>query len=379
MRAIGRAILNFCQKADMFLLGTCLLATGYGMVLISSAGRALEGGAEPLLIKQAAACGLGVVLFIIFSLIDIQLYTHLWKWLIGFNIGFIALLFPFGEGEKGNPSWLRFSFLPFDIQPAEVVKVSFVILLAFHMYMLRDKLNQFWPMMSVVAHVGGMVGLILLASEDLGVAFIYVFAFVCMAVAAGVRFWWFLAAGLLGAGSIPIVWQLLSDRRRLRLLSFFSQDADPTGLGWQLRQSKIAFIRGDLWGLGLYNGPQTQSDIIPEQYNDFILSAAGEELGFLGSLLVLGLLLVIIFRVLWMATKANNGYGAMICAGMAGILIFQTFENIGMCIGLAPIIGVTLPFFSYGGTSLISMYAAMGIVSSIKMRPMPSWIRDRGR
>ncbi|MCL2085165.1 MAG: FtsW/RodA/SpoVE family cell cycle protein, partial [Oscillospiraceae bacterium] len=143
-------------------------------------------------------------------------------------------------------------------------------------------------------------------------------------------------------------------------------------------QSKRAFGNGGLLGTGLYAGPQTQSFRIPEQQTDFIFTVAGEELGFFAATAIMALLLVVVARCLYMATKAQNGYGALICIGVAGFMIFQIFENIGMCIGLTPIIGVTLPFFSYGGSSLVSSFAALGVVSSIKMRPYPRWIRDRG-
>jgi len=378
IKEVKRLVKDFFKKADMFMLAFCLLSTAYGMVLISSAARTTAAGARPFLIRQGQACILGIVIFIVITLIDLRIYTKLWKWLLGFNIGFILLLIPFGRGDRGNTSWLRFDFLPFDIQPAEVVKVTFVLLLGYQMYLLRDRINGFLPMLSILGHMGAMVGLILFVSGDLGVAFIYMFAFVCMAVIGGVNIIWFLSGGLLLGVSTPIIWNYgLNDIQRERVLNFFSPESDPLGLGWQVLQSKLALTRGNLIGTGLYKGPQTQSAMIPEQHTDSIFTVAGEELGFLGAMGVIILLLVIIGRCLYMAGKAPTAYGSIVCVGIAGIMIFQVFENLLMNVGITPIIGVTLPFFSYGGSSLISMYAAMGLISSVKYHPVPRWIKDR--
>lgn len=346
------------------------------MVLISSAAR--SAGARPYLIRQGIACGIGIVLFIVITLVDLRVYTSLWKWILGFNVGFIALLLPFGQGENGNTSWLRFNFLPFDIQPAEIVKITFVLLLAYQMYYLRDKINGLLPMLSILAHIGVMAGLILAASNDFGVMCIYIFAFVCMAIVAGVNIIWFLAGGLSAIPALLIVWNyVLNDTRRNRIIIFFSPESDPLNKGWQVIQSKLALTKGNLIGSGLYKGTQTQTGMIPAQHTDSIFTVAGEELGFLGSMGVVILLLLIIGRCLYMATKAPSGYSSVVCAGIAGIMIFQVFENLCMNVGLTPIIGITLPFFSYGGSSLISMFAAMGIISSVKYHPYPRWIRDR--
>ena len=378
MRELNRGIRDFFLKADMFLFVTGLVCSGYGLLLISTAANVLPNGARPYLITQSAALGIGVAAFIVFSFIDVKTYIRFWKWLAGFNVAMLLLLIPFGVSRGGNKSWLSFSWLPFDIQPAEVVKISFVILMALHMYALKDKLNRPLPFLSLVAHLGVMTGLILGISRDLGVAFIYVFAFFCMLVGAGVKPRWFVALGLAVGGAAPLLWNWMGETLQMRVLYFFYPEADPTNWGWHILQSKKAFTNGGLLGTGLYNGPQTQSLRIPEQQTDFIFTAAGEELGFFAALAIILLLTAVAGRCLYVAAKAQNGYSSLICIGIAGTLIFQIYENIGMCVGLTPIIGVTLPFYSYGGSSMVSTFAALGIVSSVKMRPYPSWIRDRG-
>jgi rod shape determining protein RodA len=145
---------------------------------------------------------------------------------------------------------------------------------------------------------------------------------------------------------------------------------------WQAHQSVRAITGGGFTGQGLGNGRLTQSRGIPEQHTDFIFSAAGEELGFLGCLLIIALLVAIITRCFYIGVKSNNPLGLLVCTGLAAKLIAQAFENIGMCLGLLPVIGITLPFFSYGGSSLVTCFAAMGIVSGIKMRPKPIRFRN---
>ena len=194
---------------------------------------------------------------------------------------------------------------------------------------------------------------------------------------AGLSFKW-IGAGLLAVtGVSPILWRFfLSNNQKNRILAPYIDSIDPTGTGvmWQANQSKIAIASGKLFGQGLFNGAQTQSGAVPQQHTDFIFSVAGEELGLIGCLIIILLLILIICRCIYVGIKANDTQNGLICIGIAAMLIFQTFENIGMCIGLTPVIGLTLPFFSYGGSSILTLYAAMGIVSGIKMRPKPNII-----
>ena len=153
---------------------------------------------------------------------------------------------------------------------------------------------------------------------------------------------------------------------------------DPLGQGirWQLNQSRLALASGQLTGTGLFNGRQTQSGALPERQTDFIFAVIGEELGLIACVIVILLLLAIIVRCIYIGVKSQNYMSMLVCFGVAGWLIFQTFENIAMTIGLAPIIGVTLPFISYGGSSIIALFAAMGLVSGIKYRPKPERFRS---
>jgi len=169
----------------------------------------------------------------------------------------------------------------------------------------------------------------------------------------------------------PLLMELLRT-----ILVVIDKNLDPLGKGYHANRAKVAFQNGGFFGQGLLNGKTVQGETLPAKHTDFIFAACGEELGFIGCALIIVLLSLIIFRCFYVALHAKNKMGSIICAGICGMMMFQTIENILMCLGLFPVIGLTLPLFSYGGTSVITTFAAMGIVSSIKMRPMPEWYKN---
>jgi len=377
VESFKKAVVRFIRTADIFLLLTCLACSAYSILLISSAARTLSGGAGKYIIVQSAATLLGVIGFILFSLLDIEYLSRFWKTLLIFNVAFIALLIPFGTNVSGNRSWFIFSWLPVDIQPAEIVKITFIILLAKQMYYLRERINHITSVAQLLAHIGLMVGTIYVASSDMGMVIVYFVIFLSMLLASGVKLRWFAAGFTLLGAAAPFVWNYAFDAyQRNRILVVFNPELDPQGIGYHAIQSKKALGAGKLLGQGLYQGTQTQSSALPAKHTDFIFSVAGEELGMIGCLVIIALLSTIIIRCLYVSAKAKSGMSSLICVGIAGMLMFQAFENIGMCLGITPIIGLTLPFFSYGGSSMLTMYCAMGIVSGIKMRPLPHWLKS---
>ncbi len=380
LKEVRRAVRRFLREADMLLLVLCLVASAIGMVLISSALRSAPEGAGAKLIIQAAAIAGGVVLFVLFSVLELENIATLWQWILVFNIGFIALLVPFGTaGDSGNKSWLSFSFLPFSIQPAEVVKVSFVLLLAKQLSVLkeRDSLNHVLSVASLVAHLGLMCGLIFVCSKDGGMIVVYVVIFFAMCLMGGLKWRWFAVAGAALAGAAPFIWNnLLEPYQRDRILIGFNPELDPSKYGWQPLQSKTAIGGGQLWGQGLYQGVQIQFGDVPAKQTDFIFAVLGEEFGFVGSMFLLLLLAVIILRCFWVASRARSDLASLVCIGIGGMLLCQTIINVGMCLALTPVIGLTLPFVSSGGSSILTMFAAMGLVSSAKMRPKTHWLKD---
>jgi rod shape determining protein RodA len=374
------AILKYTRESDMLLLALCIISSVYGIILIYSATKNMAGSSNVYI--QVVSLIIGIGLFILFSILDIDTIADKSKILYVLSILFISTLFIWGTEVNGNKAWLDFG--SFRVQPAEVVKIPFTIILAKMIANFKDKktLNTPLSLLQIVAVFGGIFIFIMLSSGDMGSALVYVFILVVILYVGGVDLKWLLLGLALLIGVVFLAWHttLLSEVQKNRILApYYPATIDPTGRGltWQANQSKLAIASGNFLGLGLYHGPMTQSGTaVPLQYNDFIFSVAGEELGFVGCFAIIALLLTIITRCIQVGIKSNNTIGLLVCTGFAAMLIAQTFENIGMCLGLTPVIGLTLPFFSYGGTSLITLFAAMGVVSGIKMRPKPMRSRN---
>lgn len=382
MRSAGRIIGDFIKKADMLLLLLCTVTTIFGIVAISSATNYY--GSDRYVTVQTAALVLGIVIYVLLTLVDVDIIAERRELLLIFCILFIGSLKFFGvEGDTGNKSWLELPLLPLSIQPAEICKTFFIIILAKTMSVSQNKLSS--PL--TVGKMGGLTMflflLIVYVSADTGVALIYLGIFLVMAFVGGVNIMWF-AAGLAAVGvAAPIIWPLLRSDQKDRILMLFDSSIDPEGLGvrWDTSRSLQAIQNGGITGQGLYNGTMIQSRSIYAQHTDFIFSAIAEELGMLGCIVVLILLTAIVIRIIHVGIKSHNYMNRIICIGIAGMLLFQIVINVGMCLGVLPVIGLTLPFVSYGGSSIVTMFMAMGVVSGIHMRPAPDadarYIRPR--
>ena len=375
LKRVKGILAEFFRQADLVLLGLCCAATLFGIVLIFSATRYL--GSNRNVLVQSAALMLGICVYIAFSHVDIEILMKKWKWILAFNLVFIALLrTPLGKEVAGNRAWLDLPLIPIDIGPAEIVKITFVLLLAWQMNWLREEkrdLRSFRSAMSVAGHAIGMCGFYYVISSDMGNGLVFLFIFLCMAFVAGFALRWF--ALLIGGGTIAVAaaWKLdfMPSHMKERFVVLFDHSYDPLGTGWHQTRSLLTLGSGGVAGQGYLNGTQTQSSLsgsLPERHTDFVFSVCGEELGMLGCVAVILLLTAIIVRVLMVAKNAQTSFQCNVCVGMAAMLIFQMIINIGMCLFVMPVIGITLPFFSYGGSSVVTLYMAMGIVSGVKMR-----------
>ena len=379
-----KAILaDFIQQADLVLLGLCCAATLYGMVLIASATHYMDTSGMSGMMRyvgvQGVALLLGLCAYVFMSMIDVEIVLKKWKWVVAFNIIFIGLLLtPLGVGSDttGNQAWLKIPGIPFQIGPAEIVKITFTLLLAKQLEWLREEkrdLRSFPSAAMVAGHTLLLMGYYVVISGDMGNALTFFFIFLCMSFAAGFALRWFALLFAGGGAAFAAAWALelipgyMMDRFRV----LFDHSYDALDTGWQQTRSLMAIGSGGIFGQGYMQGTQTQSSYppsLPNRWTDFIFSVCGEELGLIGCLLVIALLTAIIVRVLLVARNAQTPLHCYICVGMAAMLIYQTVINIGMCLFVMPTIGVTLPFFSYGGSSLLTLFAAMGVVSGIKKR-----------
>lgn len=366
---------EFFRRADMVLFSLCMICSIMGLMVISSATASFEHPIKYIAV-QLAALIIGIGLFVVFTVIDIDIIADKWPILLGVGVAFILALVPFGEGgDTGNKGWIR--FLGIGIQPSEVVKVIYIVLMAKHISYLKEyrSLNHVVSVVQLAGHFMLFFGLIVVISSDLGSALIFFFVFVIMLYAAGLKLYWFILGIAAIAAVAPFAWDhILKDYQKNRIMApYIPEKIDPKGDGvmWQTNQSKLALASGRLTGTGLYNGPQTQSESLPAKQTDFIFAVVGEELGMIGCCIVMLLLVLIIVRCIYVGLNSRNTMSMLVCFGVAASMIFQTFENIGMCIGITPVVGITLPFFSYGGSSTFSMMAAMGLVSGIRFRPKP--------
>lgn len=370
MRRFFSEFRAFFRKGDIVLLLLCLAASAFGCIAIASATATM--GSARYLIIQIMAIGIGVLLFSIISSVDTEFFAEHRVALVIFNSILLAMLIPFGtDNGSGNKSWLDFPFLPIDIQPAEICKITYILIMASVMNAHQNKISNVRSVTHMLLHLGLVAGLNLVLSKDMGVSLIFVFIFIGMAFAGGVSLIWFAIAGGGLVLMFPILWQRLGDYQRNRILILFDPTIDPQGLNerWHTRQSLLSITGGGLTGQGLFNGNRTQTDALFAKHTDYIFSSIGEELGFLGCALVLILEVAIIARCIYVGTKSSDYMRRLVCFGAASALIFQVCSNVGMCIGLMPVIGLTLPFISYGGSSIVTLFAMLGLVSGVHARP----------
>ncbi|MBR2423118.1 MAG: FtsW/RodA/SpoVE family cell cycle protein [Oscillospiraceae bacterium] len=367
LRRFGEAF----RRGDLVLLFMCLALNIFGMLMIVST--TYQVGPLRYVIVQAIASALGVFMYVLISSIDSEFFSEHRYWLVVFNCLLLLLLIPFGtDGGTGNRSWLDFAFLPFYIQPAEICKIFYILIMASVMSSFQSRVSSVRSVFTMVLHLGLLAGLNVVLSEDLGVTLIFIFIFVGMAFSGGVNLIWFAAAIGGIAVLFPILWNFLDEYQQLRIEILFNPELDALGTG--ARYHTVLALRsltgGGLTGQGLFQGHRTQTEgALFAQHTDYIFAAIGEELGFVGCTLVVLALLAIIIRIIWVGCRSQDYMRRLICFGCASALIFQVISNVGMCIGITPVIGLTLPFVSYGGSSIVTLYTMLGLVSGVFARP----------
>ena len=364
---------NFFRKGDLILLLLCLITSAFGCICITSATNPV--GFSRYLTVQIVAILLGVVFYMMTSSLDVDFLSEHRSVLVGFGVFLLLLLIPFGTGDNlGNRSWLDLPLIPVDIQPAEICKITYILITASVMNSHKNRISSPVSVFHMLFHLMVLFGLNMVLSRDLGVSLIYIFVFIGMAFSGGVSMLWFLLAIGLVVAAAPVLWtKFLDGYQKERIEMLFNPEVDPEGLGvrWHTRQSLLSLNGGGFSGQGLFNGNRTQTDSLNAQHTDFIFSAIGEEMGFVGCLLVIILLFAIIARCVYVGIRSQDYMRRMVCFGAAAALVFQVCINIGMCIGVAPVIGITLPLISYGGSSTVSLYAMLGLVSGVFARPLP--------
>lgn len=364
-RFLGR-VADFIRETDKLLFLFCIVASGYGCVAVLSATH--PSGSLRRFFMQVVALAIGVAAASVISTIDYKNIAKFWPLITGGSLVLVGLTFFVGFAPEGtdDKAWL---LLPggLSLQPAELLKIAFVITFGLHISHVKEKINKPLHLLLLCIHGAAPVILIHLQGDD-GTAMVFVVMFLCMLFAGGLKLRYFIIAGVLLLISLPLIWFFVMNAdQQARVISLLNPEDDLLGDGWQQWRGRVALASGGLFGKGLFNGPHVQSETVPEGYNDFIIASIGEELGLVGVLLVIVLLAAICIRILQIGHMARDTLGAIMCTGIFAMLAAQIIINLGMCFSVLPVVGVTLPFFSAGGTSLACLFLGIGLALSVYM------------
>lgn len=351
---------------DRILITAVLIASVMGLIAVYSA--TLSFGSLTSIVVQTGAFLLGTVLMILLSKFDYEQYNLLIVPIFAVSIFLLVLVLLIGTGSEqvGAKSWIRFG--PIGIQPAEIAKVGFIITFSYQLSKSERKINKLSTIFKLGVHLLIFLALIML-QPDAGSAMVFCFIFIVLLFLAGLSLKVIIPVFVAALAALPLIYKfVLSDYQQNRIQVFLNPELDPTGIGYNVIQSKIAVGSGEFFGKGYLQGTQNQLGFLPAKHTDFIFSTVCEEWGFLGAILVVAVLAVIIIRCFKVASKSQKSFGRYIAAGVGAMLLFHTLENVGMCIGLMPVTGIPLPFFSYGGTSILTNLVAIGLVLSVSRR-----------
>jgi rod shape determining protein RodA len=342
---------------DLWLLVLLTAVAMLGLIVLYSA----SGHSETAVISQAQRFGLGLFVMFIAAQAPPEFYRAVAPWLYGFTLVLLLLVLGLGEHAKGAQRWLDLKILRF--QPSEFMKLAMPMTVAAFLHLRPLPPSLFTIIITLVLVL--VPTALIVVQPDLGTSLLIVAAGAFALFFAGLQWRYIIGAvGAVAAGA-PVVWERLHDYQRQRILTFLDPESDPLGAGYHITQSKIAIGSGGVFGKGWLHGTQAKLDFLPEAHTDFIFAVYSEELGLLGVLLLLTLYLLIVSRGLWIALRAQDTFQRLLASSLALTFFIYVFINMGMVIGLLPVVGVPLPLVSYGGTSMVSLLAGFGMLMSI--------------
>jgi rod shape determining protein RodA len=344
-----------------------LMCFGLAMAYSNSAaggGDVFQGGS--VFLRGLMWAGLALIVFVVATAFDYHwLKTFAWP-LYAVQLGLLGLTLAVGTGVGGSQRWV--TLLGVQFQFSELAKILMIVVLANYLGARHGRLGSLWSILGACLLAGPPLALVLL-QPDLGTSLVFGAILVGMLFMSGASLRWLGALVVAGLGAFPFIWTyVLKDYQKERLTAFLNPAADIQGSGYQLYQSQIAVGSGGWFGKGLTNGTQNSLDFLPVQNTDFVFAVLAEELGFIGAIVVVGLFVILLWRILMGAWRSKDPFGMLFGAGLASMILFQLVINIGMVIGIMPITGIPLPFVTHGGASLISIAAGLGIVESINIR-----------
>ncbi|KNZ42930.1 rod shape-determining protein RodA [Acetobacterium bakii] len=362
---------NDYKNLDYGLIISVLILFIIGMIAIFTATNVdsvANTGSEKYIIKQSISFVIGCIIIFFLIKSDYNFFADHWKWIYGISIFVLLIVFIPGVGttNMGTTGWINLGF--FEVQTSEIAKIGFILSFAKVLELRFDRLDCAEDLLVPVAFILPPA-LLMMLQPDFGQALVILIIALGMLFVAGFNIRYFYGLILFSFIAVPTAWFFAFDYQKERILSFLNPELDPLGTGYHAIQSKITIGSGELFGRGLNTeGTMTKLDFLPAQWTDFIFSVISETVGFIGAAFVVLLFLFLMLRLLRSAKAARDMYGTLVIFGVFFMFLFQITENIGMTIGLLPITGITLPFISYGGSSLIINMTAIGFVLNIYMR-----------
>ena len=346
--------MNLWPKLDWWLMVLLLLLATVGLLTLYSA---VHQGDHAIWWRQLQFWGIGLVVMAIGTLIPLRITALLiWPAFI-VSLLLLALVPLIGDVQMGARRWLDLG--PLHLQPSELIKWTLMLMMA-HWFASRD--GDQWRTLLLPSLAAIVAALLIVRQPDLGTALVVLMESMAMLIVSGFRWRWLLAMVAVSPIGLWLLWHKMHAYQRQRVLTFLDPQSDPLGAGYHVIQSTIAIGSGGIFGKGFLHGTQDRLHFLPEQHTDFIFAVLAEEGGMVAALILLLLFTLLISRILFIAASAHTRFGALICTGVATMFTIYTFVNIGMVCGLLPVVGVPLPFISYGGSALITMLAAVSLV-----------------
>jgi rod shape determining protein RodA len=360
LNAVSLTLADKAWRINWLLVALLCLIAAIGVLMLYSAGNgSLSPWSQRHLVRFAAALGAMLAL----SLVDIRVWLKLAYPAYALGLLLLVAVDAAGMVGMGAQRWLDLGL--FQIQPSEIMKIALILALARYFHGLSAEevgrvLFVIPPVLMVLAPAA-----LVMRQPDLGTSAMLLLGGAAMFFVAGIRLWKFALVGALGLAAMPVMWALMRDYQRNRILTFLDPERDPLGAGYHILQSKIALGSGGMFGKGFLEGTQSHLNFLPEKQTDFIFTMLAEELGMVGCLALLGLYTLTLLIAFAIAMRSQSLFGRMLAMGVATIFFLYVFINVAMVTGLIPVVGVPLPLVSYGGTAMLTMMIGMGLLMGV--------------
>ncbi len=356
-------IFRFFKNYDWFLLAATIFLCAIGLAVLFSTTYDLNVKSEAT--RQVFNMIIGFSGLLVLSRVDYRIFKSYTGILYILLIIMLLSVQFFGKTANEAQRWIDLGF--FQFQPSLLSQFLMAIILAKYFSENYEELQKPWPIIKSAIYVG-IPAVLVYFEPNLGTAIVFIFMWAVMLLVSNAKRIYLALVAIVGLASLPVIWTLLHDYQRQRVLTFLNPTADPQGAGWNVSQALIAIGSGQFWGRGLGHGTQSQLNFIPYKHTDFIFAAMAEEMGFLGVSVVIGLFTLLFYRGIKIAVLARDFFGTYLSIGILAMLFVHVFVNIGMNLGLLPVTGIPLPFLSYGGTPIVVDLFAIGILESIYSR-----------